>query len=95
MTAWVDNDREEVAREFGKAHGQGGDPAAHDEPEEAPAEEEPGPGTVGFADIDVLPSGLGEHGPQLGEGQGPAKRDQAADGPNDEEPARATAGIRR
>ncbi len=80
--------RDEVADELGEGHGQGRDPAAHDEPEETPAVEEPGPGPVGLTDINVLAPGARVHRPELSERQGTADRDEPSGDPDEEHQTR-------
>ncbi len=77
-------DRDERAQEFGEGDGQGGQSAAHDEPEKGPPEKEGRGRTVGLAEVDVLAAGLRVHRPELRERERPAERDEAPGQPDDE-----------
>ena len=74
---------------IGEYVGDGGDGNRPHEPEGGPAVDEGDPApAVGFADVDVLTAGLGQHGAEFGDAESAAKGEETADQPDEQAHAR-------
>jgi hypothetical protein len=68
LRVWAE--RDELGEARGEARRQGRDGAGVDHEEAEPAHQEARRRVIGLAEIDVVPPGVGVHGPELGVGQG-------------------------
>jgi hypothetical protein len=72
-----DTHRDDLVEIDGRGAGEGPERPGADHPKLGPAPQEGGEGPIGFAQIDIRPTGFGQHRAQLGQREGPAKGDDA------------------